>query len=96
MLVEYDDARVLITDMKIETIKDMIPILEQVSRIQKPLIIIAEDVAGVSSQAVCAQTWTLVMSQTQVIFARILMTFESRIESLVPACPQAKRWPRSW
>ena len=44
--MEYDDARVLITDMKIETIKDMIPILEQVSRIQKPLVIIAEDVTG--------------------------------------------------
>ena len=48
MLVEYDDARVRVTDMKIETIKDMIPILEQVSRIQKPLIIIAEDVTGAS------------------------------------------------
>lgn len=52
--MEYDDARVLITDMKIETIKDMIPILEQVSRLQKPLIIIAEDVTGALSQAVAS------------------------------------------
>ena len=58
MLVEYDDARVLVTDMKIETIKDMIPILEQVSRIQKPLIIIAEDVTGAASEAVSSHTWT--------------------------------------
>lgn len=58
MLVEYDDARVLITDMKIETIKDMIPILEQVSRIQKPLIIIAEDVTGVFSRAIASHACT--------------------------------------
>ncbi len=56
--MEYDDARVLVTDMKIETIKDMIPILEQVSRIQKPLIIIAEDVTGVFSQAVASHSCT--------------------------------------
>ena len=47
MLVEYDNAKVLVTDMKIETIKEIIPILEQVTRINQPLIIIAEDVAGV-------------------------------------------------
>ncbi|CAK0785122.1 hypothetical protein CVIRNUC_008328 [Coccomyxa viridis] len=46
MLVEYDNAKVLVTDMKIETIKEIIPILEQVTRINQPLIIIAEDVAG--------------------------------------------------
>ena len=47
MLVEYDNAKVLVTDMKIETIKEIIPILEQVTRINQPLIIIAEDVTGV-------------------------------------------------
>jgi chaperonin GroEL (HSP60 family) len=46
MLVEYDNARVLITDMKIEAIKDIIPLLEQVTRINLPLVIIAEDVTG--------------------------------------------------
>ena len=30
MLVEYENVMVLITDQKIETIKDMIPVLEQV------------------------------------------------------------------
>lgn len=46
MLVEYENAKVLVTDMKIETIKEIIPILEQVTRINQPLIIIAEDVSG--------------------------------------------------
>ena len=46
MLVEFENALVLITDMKIEAIKDIIPILEQVTRVNRPLLIIAEDVAG--------------------------------------------------
>ena len=51
MLVEYENAKVLVTDMKIETIKEIIPILEQVTRINQPLIIIAEDVSGALSGA---------------------------------------------
>ena len=39
--MEFDNARVLITDMKIEAIKDIIPILEQISRLNQPLLIIA-------------------------------------------------------
>jgi len=39
--VEFDNARVLVTDMKIEAIKDIIPILEQISRLNQPLLIIA-------------------------------------------------------
>ena len=30
MLVEYENALVLVTDMKIEAVKDIIPVLEQV------------------------------------------------------------------
>jgi len=58
MIVEYDNARVLVTDMKIENIKEIIPILEQVSRINQPLIIIAEDVSGESSDFNCCQIRT--------------------------------------
>lgn len=47
MLVEYDNVKVLITDQKLETIKDILPILEQVTRVNQPLLIIAEDVTGV-------------------------------------------------
>ena len=39
--MEFDNARVLVTDMKIESIKDIIPILEQISRLNQPLLIIA-------------------------------------------------------
>ncbi|KAL4854744.1 RuBisCO large subunit-binding protein subunit alpha [Chlorella vulgaris] len=46
LLVEYDNAMVLVTDMKIENVKDIIPLLEQVTRVNRPLLIIAEDVSG--------------------------------------------------
>lgn len=44
--VEYENALVLITDEKLETAKDVIPILEKVSEQNRPLLVIAEDVTG--------------------------------------------------
>eukprot|EP00798_Chlamydomonas_sp_ICE-L_P012243 gene12244-15384_t len=42
----FDNCRVLVTDQKIESIRDIIPILEQVSQANIPLLIIAEEVSG--------------------------------------------------
>ncbi|KAH7446532.1 hypothetical protein KP509_01G061000 [Ceratopteris richardii] len=44
--VEYDNARILITDQKISTIKEILPVLEKASQLKAPLLIIAEDVSG--------------------------------------------------
>ena len=44
--MEFNNPRVLITDAKIESIKEIIPVLEQVTRLNQPLLIIAEDVTG--------------------------------------------------
>ncbi len=44
MTVELEDPLVLVTDQKIATIQDILPVLEQVVKMGKPLLIIAEDV----------------------------------------------------
>jgi chaperonin GroEL len=45
-LVEFENARILITDKKINVIQDLVPILEKAARSGSPLVIISEDVEG--------------------------------------------------
>ena len=44
MEITLEDAHVLITDQKISTIKDILPVLEQVVENNKPLFIVADDI----------------------------------------------------
>ncbi|KAL6508737.1 hypothetical protein OROHE_021296 [Orobanche hederae] len=46
LIVEFENARVLVTDQKISSIKDIIPLLEKTTQLRAPLLIIAEDVSG--------------------------------------------------
>ncbi len=41
-----EDPLILITDKKISAIKDLLPVLEKIAQMAKPLLIIAEDVEG--------------------------------------------------
>ena len=46
MKVVYDDALVFITDKTISNIQDILPMLEQIAKMGKKLLIIAEDIEG--------------------------------------------------
>ena len=46
MVAELDDPLILIHEKKIATMKDLVPLLEQVVQAGKPLLVIAEDVEG--------------------------------------------------
>jgi len=46
MLVEFDNPLIMITDKKIASMKELLPLLEKAVQTSKPLILIAEDIEG--------------------------------------------------
>lgn len=46
MEVVLEDAYILIHDKKVSSMRDLVPVLEKVAQLSKPLLIVAEDVEG--------------------------------------------------
>lgn len=46
MEAELEDAYVLVTDRKVSVVKDLIPVLEQLLKTGRPLLVVAEDLEG--------------------------------------------------
>ena len=44
-IVEFENAKVQVTDQKISTVKDIVPLLEKTTQLSVPLLIIAEDIS---------------------------------------------------
>lgn len=45
-IVEFENAKVLVTDQKVTSIKDIVPLLEKTAQLSVPLLIIAEDISS--------------------------------------------------
>ncbi|MCI19442.1 RuBisCO large subunit-binding protein subunit alpha, partial [Trifolium medium] len=45
-IVEFDNAKVLVTDQKISSVKEIVPLLEKAMQLSAPLLIIAEEVSA--------------------------------------------------
>ena len=50
--VEYDNALILVTDYKINSVQEILPVLEIVSREGRPFVIVAEEVEGQALAAI--------------------------------------------
>ena len=46
MLIEIEDPLILMYDKKIDNMKDLVPLLEEVAKSTKPLLVMAEDIEG--------------------------------------------------
>lgn len=81
--VQYENSLVLVTDHKVDSVEDILPVLEIVARENKPLIIVAEEVEG---QALAALIMNTVRGTMKVAAVKAPRYGEERRDVLKDLC----------
>jgi chaperonin GroEL len=97
MEVVLDEPSILIFEKKISNMKDLLPLLEQVARGGKPLLIIAEDVEGEALATLVVNKLRGTLNVAAVKAPGIAARQSSVISRSLPAAkPLRKIWASSW
>jgi len=83
MTAELEDPYILITNKKFESMKDLLPVLEQIHQVQKPLLIIASEIEG---EALNTLTVNKMRGQLKVCAIRAPEFGQSRHDMLEDIC----------
>jgi len=81
--VVYEDALILVTDFKLDTVKPILPALEIASRENKPLLIVAEQCEG---QALAAMIMNSVRGSMKVAAVKAPAYGKERIDAMKDLC----------
>jgi len=81
--VRYEDALVMVTDAKLESVDELLPILEVVAREGRPFVIVAEDITG---QALAALIMNAIRGTMKVAAIKAPRYGEERREILKDLC----------
>ena len=95
MVASLEDPYILINEKKISNMKDLLPMLEQVAKMGKPLMIIAEDVDG--------EAWQRWLSTNCEAPCRLLPSKHPALAidakpcwKTLPFSPAARSYPKTW